>query len=52
MGRDPVDIAEQQRDYDETYGDSYTRMREREEYEANKADLERYDVEPIEKISK
>jgi len=37
--RDPVDVAEQQRDYDETHGDWYTRSQERAEYEANKADL-------------
>jgi len=45
--RDPVDVAEQQRDYDETYGDWYTRSQERAEYEANKADMEYGDVDDM-----
>jgi len=40
MSRDPVDIAEQQRDYDETHGDEYTRHRDQENYEQNRADME------------
>jgi len=39
MGRDPVDVAEQQRDYDETYGDSYTRLQERLNHELNEGDM-------------
>jgi len=38
MGRDPVDVAEQQRDYDETHGDWYTRLQERLNHELNEGD--------------
>jgi len=38
-GRDPVDVAEQERDYDETHGDAYTRSQEKQEHEANEADM-------------
>jgi len=37
--RDPVDIAEQQRDYDETYGDWYTRLQEQLNHELNEKDM-------------
>ena len=40
MDRDPVDIAELERDYDETHGDAMTRAQDRENYEANRADME------------
>ena len=38
--RDPVDIAELERDYEETYGSELERNLERQNYEANQADLE------------
>ena len=37
--RDPVDVAEEQRDYDETYGTPEQRLEDWLEYEANRADL-------------
>ena len=37
--KDPVDVAEQQRDYDETYGTSEQRLREQLAYEERQADL-------------
>ena len=40
IGRDPVDIAELERDYEETYGTELERNLERQNYEANQADLE------------
>ena len=40
IGRDPVDIAELERDYEETYGTALERSLERQDYEANQADLE------------
>jgi len=46
-GRDPVDVAELERDYDETYGNAYTRSQEKQEYEANKADMEYGDVDDM-----
>jgi len=36
--RDPVDIAEQQRDYDETYGTPEQRLEDWFEYELNEGD--------------
>ena len=38
--RDPVDIAELKRDYEETHGTELERNLERQNYEANQADLE------------
>jgi len=38
MSRDPVDIAELQRDYDETYGTAEQVERERFEHELREAD--------------
>jgi len=40
IGRDPVDIAELERDYEETHGTELERNLERQNYEANQADLE------------
>lgn len=40
IGRDPVDIAELERDYEETYGSALERSLERQNAEANQADLE------------
>ena len=40
MGRDPVDVAELQRDHEETYGTEMERNQERYEYEQEKADME------------
>jgi len=37
--RDPVDVAEQQRDYDETYGTPEQRLEDWLEYEERQADL-------------
>jgi len=45
MDRDPVDIAEQQRDYDETHGDAMTREEEKFNHELNQADMEYGDIE-------
>jgi len=39
--RDPVDVAEQQRDYDETYGTPEQRLEDWLEYEERQADLYR-----------
>ena len=39
MERDPVDVAELQRDYDETYGPSHERLEEKLNQEANEADM-------------
>ena len=39
MGRDPVDVAELQRDYDETHGPSHERLEEKLNHEANEADM-------------
>lgn len=43
--KDPNDMAELERDYDETYGNAYTRSQEKQEHEANKADMEYGDVD-------
>ena len=43
-GRDPVDIAEQKRDYEETHGTELERNLERQNYEANKADMDYCDL--------
>ena len=37
-GRDPVDIAEQRRDYDETHGSPETRLKEQLQHEAEEAE--------------
>ena len=39
MGRDPVDIAELQRDYEETYGTDMQREEERFNHELDQADI-------------
>lgn len=39
MGRDPVDVAELERDYDETHGPSHERLKEKLNHEANEADM-------------
>ena len=44
MNRDPVDVAEQQRDYDETYGTPEQRAENEYEYALHRADMER-DIE-------
>ena len=44
-GRDPVDVAEQQRDYDETHGSPETRLKEQLEHEAEEADRMIRDIE-------
>ena len=38
IGRDPVDIAEQRRDYEETYGTDAQRAEDRWNYEIDKED--------------
>ena len=40
-GRDPVDVAEQERDYDETHGTPEQRAEEYFNAQLNQADMER-----------
>lgn len=41
MNRDPVDVAEQQRDYDETYGTPEQRAEDKFNHDLHQADMER-----------
>jgi len=43
LATDPVDVAEQQRDYDETYGTPEQRAEDRYEHALYIADMERDD---------
>jgi len=42
-GRDPVDVAEMQRDYEETYGSEMQQNEDRFNHELNQADMEHCD---------
>lgn len=40
LPRDPVDVAELERDYEETYGTSEEQFKSRWEHQQNQADME------------